>query len=246
MGGNNPELSVRCNRFEADDNEHADLAWASLATEIFPFTYCIPIYPYSLCLTFNFPWGDLRDQGTSDCDNDDRFAAGNKWITNNFDDPALINCLGRDKDIFVEQTLLPFTYYHHKSDADNNLKVKPECASAWWAPTFRKQCTTDEDEVTSCDPGTIALRIAPPDSQQNVQEYIDTLLERKNEYLNTLEQKQNDMDSIRALLDNGNPGAVLDSVLNMSFGLSTKNAILHRNSPLSDDVLMAVMLEDVY
>ena len=249
--GRNPQLSIRCNRFEADNHEHENHAWSTLATEcVLPYRDCLyfPCPPcgtpicYTICTTGWF--GELRDQGTSACDFNHQRAAGNRWMTNDVDDPANINCLGKDKDIFVQPTV-PFTYYHHFQDIDQKLKVKPECASAWWWPSFRYDCSTAE-LGTSCDESTIAFRIAPPDSQQNVQEYIDTMIDRKNEYLNTVEQKQNDMDSIRGLLDNGNTATVLDSVLNMEFGITTKNNILKRNSPLSDDALMAVMLEGVY
>ena len=250
--GRNPELSLRCNNFELEPqggtNEvHPDYAWASLAkeTELVELCFMHPSGQW-VCDEVIVPWGELRDQGNILCNSDHQYAAGNRWMTNDESDPANINCYSRDKDIYIEPIVL-FEYYHHREDVDLELKVKPECASDWWWDIFdlRKECLTDEDEE-SCNESTIAFRLAPPDSSQNAEEYIDTVLDLKSEYFILWEQYKDESDSLKGLLDKGNTSDLLDSVSNQSYSVLKKDTILRRNSPLSDEVMIAVMLAEIY
>lgn len=254
--GDNPELNIRCNRFELDpdpqgtNEAHPDYAWASLETECtLPVLLCPRGRCFYLCLGGHF--GTLKDQGDDQqCPFDHTKAAGNRWMTNNssIEDNDCPNNPYRDKDIFVEKYVLPFHYNHHVIDDIGNRKVIPDCATSWWEN--RRQPCDQTQEATwpfSCSDDNPGTRIVHPDSGNvNNWNVLDTIQDQYDDYAQKKQQLEEDADSLRSLLDDGSTSELLDTILDMDYSALQKDTILRRHVPLSDDVLMAVLLDSIY
>jgi len=239
--GDNSNLTVRCNHFAFDENDHPRTAWAVLRKSGFNVVNA------------------LRDQGDPACNNDPTHAAGNKWYTNgvasfqpnhcsahptrDIENPLqLIGCQIVNGFYFCMLGNIPFHYYHHNRDIIGNQKPRPECSNIQWRRIYLHRCQLDENGA-AC--GRVATRLVFVEEMTDEEEMEEYRLTADSVYSENEALKDSLvllLDSVSADFDGGNTQNLLAQLADPEIDNDSLTSLLLANSPLSDSVLRAVAL----